>query len=258
MTRWQLVSLALATVACSLTRPPVPTAAPTSDWITVSYYWPTAEHADPLAWNMLTPSFVDIAPSHGTREQRRFWQRRGKKILCRVAPAADRNLFDVMEEATTNECDGVAIDEITLGKADAADVERQLERFRQRHRDDVILVYVADALQIADPTLVSALYRSADFVVPEIYRSEGDRIDFERWKARYVGSDPVLRHKTLIGIGLYPTLKRTPAGWLPYLEREIAAVKALGFRGVVLVAPCYLQDQERPALDDVIRRVTAN
>ena len=99
------------------------------------------------------------------------------------------------------------------------------------------------------------LYRLCDMVSPEIYRSEEGRLDFADWLKRYkIGR--ARRAKTLIGIVTHtdPRWRKSDAGWLPNMQRQIAEIRRLKVGGVAMWAPCHLRNsEERRQLDELLR-----
>jgi hypothetical protein len=164
-----------------------------------------------------------------------------------------------MLEASVGECDGVSLDEILLGTLADGKFERLrrvLIRYRKRQPGKLIHAWVANAfISPVDRETVNLLYRMCDLVSPEIYRSEEGRIDFADWLTRYnIGR--ARRKRTLIGIVTHtdPRWRKSDAGWLPNMERQIAEIRRLRCGGVAMWAPMHLRNSdERRALNELLK-----
>lgn len=234
----------------------------------LSYNWPR-EYVElnpgvvTEPWDMDSVGIVAVLPIQGTDEQKRAWRERGKVILHTVYAnqllREDGALLTAMLTASEGECDGVSLDEILLGALADGKFERlrkALKQYRKRQPEKLIHVWVGNAFASpADLRTVNLLYRLCDMVSPEIYRSEEGRIDFGDWLKRYrIGRGK--RAKTLIGIVTHTDIRwrKSDAGWIPNMQRQVAEIRRLKVGGVAMWAPMHLKNSdERRALDDLLR-----
>ena len=234
----------------------------------LSYNWPreyVETHpgvvTDP--WDMDSVGIVCVLPIQGTDEQKRVWRERGKVILHTVYAnpllATDDALLTAMLEASKGECDGVSLDEILLGTLVDGKFERlkrALKQYRDQRPGKIIHVWIGNTFcSPADRQTVNLLYRMCYFVSPEIYRSEEGRLDFEDWLVRY-GVGRARRNRTLIGIVTHtdPRWRKSDAGWLPNMQRQIAEIRRLRVGGAAMWAPCHLRNsEERKQLDELLK-----
>jgi hypothetical protein len=237
----------------------------------ISYYWPVEKgQKDFYKLNMEMPNVIDILSneSHGSRDVRKHWKKKGKILLNRVYPFRyHKNETEIYKYFAENmhQVRGISIDEILgnrLTHKNAKILINVIKKLRINFPDKIIVAWGSSIWKDKIIPLLEAIRDYTDIFIPEIYISEkiarnmGLGMVNDRVRQLDVKVPGILK-KTVVGIGLYPKMDNDRN--VIFREHVLSQIRHLRtdsflnkLPGIALYAPVYLSPEDQKWLDLVL------